>query len=90
MWMVVIGDHAYQGRQAALKNEMIFHLLQSFSPPRDPSTPFRKFGPSISAGACGRRIDRPVGGGAAVIMVLREGKTIQIKSGDGGEDVALA
>ena len=73
MWMVVIGDHAYQGRQAALKNEMIFHLLQSFSPPRDPSTPFRKFGPSISAS-----------GGAAVIMVLREGKTIQIKSGDGG------
>ena len=79
MWMVVIGDHAYQGRQAALKNEMIFHLLQSFPLPAIHRPRFgsldRRYRPAA------RRIGQS--GGAAVIMVLR-GKKIQIKSGDGG------
>ena len=86
---MVIGDHAYQGRQAALKNEMIFHLLQSFSPSPRSIDPVSEVW-TVDIGRRVRSIGRPVGGGAAVIMVLREGKTIQIKSGDGGEDVALA
>ena len=60
MWMVVICDHAYQGKQAALKNEMIFHLLQSFSPPRPRSIDPVSEVWTVDIGRRVRRIDRPV------------------------------